>query len=61
MTRRIIICYSEPYNFAQTNNYYSIEIVIWNHIIRYKIKFFETQIQIAQSAVEYTDCISADE
>ena len=29
----IIIIYLKPYNCAQTNDYYKIEMIKWNHII----------------------------
>ena len=30
---RIVISYMKPYNCVQTNDYYLIEIITWNHII----------------------------
>ena len=34
---RIIISYLKPYYYVQTNDYYQIEIITWNHIIVYKL------------------------
>ena len=28
----IILSYLKPYNSVQTNGYYQIEIVVWNHL-----------------------------
>ena len=34
---RIIISYLKPYNCMQTNEYYYIEIITWNHITMCKL------------------------
>ena len=30
---RFVISYLKPSNYMQTNDYYDIEMIIWNHII----------------------------
>ena len=44
LLRIVIVNYLKPYNFLETNDYYWIEILTWNHITVYKISVLDENI-----------------